>query len=500
MISVIIPARNEIYLQKTIENILENSQADDTEIIAVCDGYWPDPPVKDHPKVNIIHHSIPRGQRQSINEGARIARGNIIGKLDAHCAVGPGFDVIIERDIEPDMTLVPEMYNLDIDTWTPKYFDDYDMAVRRGKVNPYMYIGMVDGNLRAQYYNHWRDRKKAIQRKDIKIDETMCCMGPGWFIHKDRFWQQGGCDEEHGGWGQQGVEVACKAWLSGGRLMVDKNTWFAHWFRGSYEHPNGRKGFPYSISQREVNAARRHSNDIWMNDKWDKATHTFQWLLDKFNPPGWKKEDMTDDNKLGISQKRFDYFVPLYKHIHNRHSDSRWKGVPLWKFPTDMSLYHEVLWETRPDTIVEIGTAHGGSSLYLQDMLDLCGNGGKVITLDIRNRLRMKPDPRITYIIGDSRKKETADKVKSLVHGKVMVTIDGDHSRRSVKWDLHHYAPMVTKDQYLVLEDCYCDKGLWGPGEAKEWFLKNHKDFEQTDRCKRYLVGLTMTGWLKKVK
>ena len=69
-LSIIIPARNEVYLQRTIEDVLQNITAD-TEIIAVCDGYWPDPAINDHPRVNIIHHSEARGQRQSINEAAR---------------------------------------------------------------------------------------------------------------------------------------------------------------------------------------------------------------------------------------------------------------------------------------------------------------------------------------------------------------------------------------------------------------------------------------------
>ena len=223
MITVIIPARNEEYLQRTISNVLENAEGE-IEIIAVCDGYWPKESVKDHPYVNVIHHSEAIGQRHSINEGAKIARGKIIGKLDAHCAVGKGFNVIIERDCEYDMTMIPEMYNLDPETWKAKYIDDYKEAVRMGKVNPYMYIGMVDGNLRAQYYSG-NKRKFFLEKKDIKIDETMCCMGPGWFMHKDRFWELGGCDENHGHWGQMGVELGCKAWLSGGRMVVNKNTW-----------------------------------------------------------------------------------------------------------------------------------------------------------------------------------------------------------------------------------------------------------------------------------
>ena len=131
-------------------------------------------------------------------------------------------------------------------------------------------------------------------------------------------------------------------------------------------------------------------------------------------------------------------------------------------------------------------------------MLDIINPGGRVVTVDIRDRLQMEGDPRITYILANSAKRETAAEVKKLVSGKCMVTIDGDHTRRIVKWDLHLYSPMVTKGQYLVVEDCYTDKGLFGPGEAKEWFLENYKGFKQTNRCERYMVGMTMDGWLLK--
>jgi hypothetical protein len=103
-------------------------------------------------------------------------------------------------------------------------------------------------------------------------------------MHKDRFWELGGCDENHeGGWGQQGVEVSCKAWLSGGALKVNKKTWFAHWFRGN-------QGFPYSISGNQIERVRKYSRDLWLNNKWKKQIRPFQWLIDKFDPPGWVKD------------------------------------------------------------------------------------------------------------------------------------------------------------------------------------------------------------------
>ena len=124
-------------------------------------------------------------------------------------------------------------------------------------------------------------------------------MGPGWFLSADQFWKQGGCDEGHGSWGQQGVEVALKAWLSGNALMVNKLTWFAHWFRGD-------EGFPYPISGREVDAARHYSRDLWLNNKWPGQVRDLRWLINKFNPPGWEgilKHGMYHQRKgLGVDE------------------------------------------------------------------------------------------------------------------------------------------------------------------------------------------------------
>lgn len=494
MLSVIIPARNEKYLQRTITDVLENAHGE-IEVVAICDGYWPDPPIEDHPNVRLIHNTEPRGQRHSINDACRMARGKYMMKLDAHCAVGPGFDVILARDCEYDMTMIPEMYNLNIEEWRPRLFDNYDEAIRKGKVNPYMYIGWVDNNLRAQYYSSSSDRRKFLKRKNIKVDETMCCMGPFFFMHMDRFWELEGCDEGHGQWGQQGVEVACKAWLSGGRLMVNKNTWAAHWFRGSYEHKEyNRKGFPYSMRQAQVNKARAYSNDLWLNNKWHLQKRDFAWLLDKFNPPKWDGVNVL----YPTVESRHPVFKPILNHIKGRKNDACWRGIPVMKYPSDMNLYEEVIYEQKPELIVEIGTKYGGSALHLQDHMDLFGTGGQVVTIDIEDQAESK-DPRIAYLVGSSRNKEIIAKVHKMAEGKrTMLIVDGDHGRRSVKWDLHNYHSVVSPGQYLVVEDCYNSKGLWWPGEARDWFLNTNKKFEQTDRCIKYLVGVTMGGWLRK--
>jgi hypothetical protein len=102
-------------------------------------------------------------------------------------------------------------------------------------------------------------------------------------MRKERFFELDGLDEEHGSWGQMGTEIACKSWLSGGKLMVNKKTWFSHMFR---TRPGF--GFPYHIANAEVAKAREYSRHLWLDNSWIKAIHPLSWLVEKFAPvPGW---------------------------------------------------------------------------------------------------------------------------------------------------------------------------------------------------------------------
>lgn len=468
-LSVLIAARNEQYLQRTIDSVLAAIEAD-TEIIAICDGYVPDPPINQHPRVVLVYHPEARGQRQSINEAARIARGKYLMKLDAHCSVGQGFDRILIESHQDDWTQVPRMHNLDIETWQPKLHKRTDL----------MYIGCDEGRmLRAEYYSKQPDTDK-------ELDETMCCMGPGWFIGKDRFWQQGGCDEGHGSWGQMGVEVALKAWLSGGALMVNKRTWFAHWFRGG-----GGPGFPYPIGGKEVDAARQYSRDLWLGDKWPGAVRPLRWLIERFNPPGW--ENVLMDEKQNELNRYF------YHYLHTQRREPTWRGVKIIKMPTDLILYQQIIWQCRPRWIVEAGTKFGGSALFFQDMLDIVGEGGRVITID-KYPVEKAKDERITYIEDSSTNDAVVEQVKQMVgQDTVMVVLDSNHSRVHVKWELHKWAPVVTPGQYLVVEDCYGKDGVKvGPGEAVDWFLSVNREFVQTNLDRQYLIGFCRGGFLRK--
>jgi glycosyltransferase involved in cell wall biosynthesis len=301
-LSIIIPARNEIFLRQTVENILENIRAD-TEIIVICDGNWPDPPLTDHPRVTVVHHSESIGQRAATNEGARISQSRYVMKIDAHCAVGKGFDQILIDDCQRNWTMVPTMWNLHAFDWKcnlcgnrtyqgskPKsckkcQHTEFEMVMVWGpRGNKVTYSWRFDKNMQFQY---WRKHHKRPECKRDLI-ETMSFIGACFFMPRRFFRKIGGLDEKHGSWGQFGTEIACKTWLIGGKLITSRKTWFGHMFRTGNFRRYGEQSFPYPLSGRAQEYAKKYSRDLWLNDKWPKAKYPLSWLVDKFKPvPDW---------------------------------------------------------------------------------------------------------------------------------------------------------------------------------------------------------------------
>jgi len=121
----------------------------------------------------------------------------------------------------------------------------------------------------------------------------MSFIGACFFMHRERFFDIGGLDEAVGSWGQYGQEIACKSWLSGGKLMTTRKTWAAHFFRtGNMKKHRGGSTWPYPMSSRAQERARQYSRDYWFNNKWPKQKHNLAWLVDRFWPvKGWTEED-----------------------------------------------------------------------------------------------------------------------------------------------------------------------------------------------------------------
>lgn len=306
-LSVLIPARNEVFLAKTVESILKAIRGR-TEIIVVLDGAWADPPIPDDPRVSIIYFPESIGQRAATNQAARLSKAKYVMKIDAHCILDEGFDVKMIADMKDDMTMIPTLYNLHAFDWVCKKCGDRQY---QGPTSKYLVCDKCGGmrekeivwkprfNRKSHYYRfdktlhfqYWGDYGNRPEAQG-DIVEILSAQGSCFMLTRERYWALDICDEKHGSWGQQGVEVAMKTWLSGGRLVTTKKTWYSHMFRTQ----GGDFGFPYPLSGSDVEKARKYSRSLWQEGKWDKALpgRDLDWLLEKFKPvPDWHENHGT---------------------------------------------------------------------------------------------------------------------------------------------------------------------------------------------------------------
>lgn len=294
-LSIIIPARNEMFLARTVEDILENIRAD-TEIIVVLDGAWADPPLVQNDRVHVVYLHKSIGQRAATNMAAKLARGKYVMKLDAHCSFAPGFDEIMLADMEPDITMVPVMRNLHAFDWVcecgertyqgPSNFECKKCGsdkhtkdtVWTGKKSPQSTAYRFTPDLEFKYWGKYKKQQSG------DLVESMSLQGSCFMVSRERYFELNLCDETLGSWGGQGSEVALKSWLSGGRVLVNKKTWYAHLFRTQ----GGDFGFPYPNPGNEQKRAKDKLREMFLNDRWDGAIHPLSWLIEKFaSVPEW---------------------------------------------------------------------------------------------------------------------------------------------------------------------------------------------------------------------
>lgn len=294
-LSILIPARNEMFTARTVADILEHIEAD-TEVIVALDGAWADPPIPQHERVTVLYFPESIGQRAATNRAASIAKGRYLMKVDAHCAFAQGFDRVMLEDMQPDWTCVPTMKNLHAFDWVCKDCGHrtYQGGKRCGKCKSenvemdVVWIAKSSPNSTAyrfdntMHFQYWREYAKRPEGQG-DLSETMSLQGSCWMVSREKYFELDLSEEAFGSWGQQGVEVACKTWLSGGRVMVNKKTWYAHMFRTQEGF-----SFPYPLSGKQVSHAREYSRSLFLENKWPKAVRPFEWLLEHFAPvPDW---------------------------------------------------------------------------------------------------------------------------------------------------------------------------------------------------------------------
>ncbi len=183
-------------------------------------------------------------------------------------------------------------------------------------------------------------------------------------------------------------------------------------------------------------------------------------------------------------------------------------GRTIWKNPLDCWVYQEILYDTQPEVVVELGVAHGGGTLYMAHILDLLGiAAGEVvgIDLDLSHVMDLR-HPRIRLIGGNCLDPATIRQVTDLCRGrKTMVIADCEHSKDHVIQELRAYSSLVSLGCYYIVEDGVCDVMGWppvpGPQAACAEFLGENPDFvNDAPLREKYLITYNFDGYLKRVR
>ena len=214
-----------------------------------------------------------------------------------------------------------------------------------------------------------------------------------------------------------------------------------------------------------------------------------------------------------------------------------WMGRPIIQLPNDILAMQELIWQIKPDLIIETGIAHGGSlilSASMLSLLDYCdaieqgtmldpkAPRRRVLGLDIdiraHNRAAIEAHPmanRIDMIEGSSIDPAIIAQVQDIARGyeRVLVCLDSNHTHAHVLAELEAYAPLVSAGSYCVVFDTIVE-GMpaemfpdrpWGPGDNPKtavWeYLKTHPEFEidkQMDH--KLLISVAPDGYLKRVR
>jgi cephalosporin hydroxylase len=240
----------------------------------------------------------------------------------------------------------------------------------------------------------------------------------------------------------------------------------------------------------------------------------------------------TDNAKLVYAAHQFTIASTLPKYSYNFSA----LGRPIIQYPQDMVAMQELIWEIKPDLIIETGIAHGGSlimsasMLALLDMCDAIDSGAtlnpsesrrKVLGIDIdireHNRAAIDAHPmvsRIQMIQGSSIAPEIVEQVRKLSEGyeRILVCLDSNHTHEHVISELRAYAPLTSVGSYCVVfdtivedmpADMFPDRP-WGPGDnpktAVREYLKTHPEFEIDKSIQnKLLITVAPDGYLKRV-
>jgi cephalosporin hydroxylase len=219
---------------------------------------------------------------------------------------------------------------------------------------------------------------------------------------------------------------------------------------------------------------------------------------------------------LDLIQKARDFLVQSDKYKYGYYWT--WLGLPIIQMPEDIILTQEILWETKPDFVIETGVAWGGSLAMYASFLEIQGHGkvfGIDVTMPAHNRERIMKLPvakRINLIEGSSIDQKVFDQiaVQIPVGSSVLLVLDSNHTHQHVLAELKLWSKLVTKDNFIIVSDTIVEKipkqvhrtRPWGPGDnpmtAMTDFLSSNKRFTNENKYSiRTFASFNPSGYLK---
>ena len=223
--------------------------------------------------------------------------------------------------------------------------------------------------------------------------------------------------------------------------------------------------------------------------------------------------DARAEEKVPNRRQLIDRFLELWTSpLEKTVFENRWLGVKTLQNPNDMWITQEILFEVKPDFLVEAGTYHGGSAALWAMILEQIKPDARVITIDIEDQVAeaRKLDifrRKVDFLIGSSTDPAIVAEVKRRTQGKkVVVLLDSAHDKEHVLNELKAYSPLVGVGSYVIVQDTIVNgHPIWpeygpGPYEAVEEFLATNDRFRPDRARERMLVTFCRKGYLKRVK
>jgi len=234
--------------------------------------------------------------------------------------------------------------------------------------------------------------------------------------------------------------------------------------------------------QEELDRCRVKAETIAMQRYSDAEKMRFAKIIREFNALYWQMKQQTWCN-------------------------TKWRGVPLCKAPTDMWIYQELVEAIRPDLIIETGSLAGGSALFFHDIIKLMDLQCRVLSIDtVHEHLHTKAKQSdVVFFKGSSVENETMVQVKAQIVAyrakKIMVILDSDHAKEHVAKELELYAPLVSVGSALVVEDTGNHMGA--KEAADEWFMEHEQhgyQYRKDYMCEKFMLTFNRDGYFERVK